>query len=490
MIAFDGSFAGFRDAARAALADHVPPERAHFDDANTAQRGLDLLAPEGRGRASTAGPQPTVPRGFVELGETVALHRDPRRWALLYRVLHRLTHGEPRLLSRATDPDIRTLARMGSAVRRDIHKLHAFVRFRKIEHEGRPLWVSFYEPDHRVLAAAVPHFVDRLGDDAFLIATPEGAAHWDGAQLSFSAGAPPELFAAAAADETEQGIEQLFRAYYASVFNPARANLRATLNEMPRRFWKRIPEAQELPSLLAQAALRTGEMLEVDVVAAQVPPDATLPLLEEAASRCTACPIHHAATQTVFGRGPLDARIVLVGEQPGDEEDRRGEPFVGPAGRLLRTLLAEAGLDPAHLYLTNAVKHFKWEPRGKRRLHMKPAYSEVRACRPWLEAELAQLSPDVVVCLGVTAAQSLLGPGFRLAQGKDRVFPQPWARALVTTYHPSAILRLEGQAATDARAQLVADLRRAKDLSALPPASAASPLDPPSLHAATPPCPP
>ena len=457
MIAFDGSFAGFRAAARNALAADVAPSQALFDDAQVAQRGLSLYA------APVPAAQLTVPRGFVELGETVAQHRDPRRWALLYRVLHRLTHGEPRLLSRATDPDIRALARMVSAVRRDIHKLHAFVRFRKITHDGKPLWVSFYEPDHRVLEAAVPHFVARLGDEPFVIATPDGAAHWDGKVLSFSAGAPPELFAAAAADESEQAIEALFVAYYSSVFNPARANLRATLNEMPRRFWKRIPEALALPRLLEEAASRTGEMLEVDVVAARVPNDAALPVLAEAASRCTACPIHHAATQTVFGRGPHDARIVLVGEQPGDEEDRRGVPFVGPAGRLLRTLVEEAGLDFEALYVTNAVKHFKWEPRGKRRLHMKPAYTEVRACRPWLEAELAQLRPDVIVCLGVSAAQSLLGPGFRLAQGKDRVFPQPWARALVTTYHPSAILRLEGQAAIDARAQLVADLRRAKE---------------------------
>ena len=471
MISFDGTFAGFRVAARDALSADVEPAQALFDDAQVAQRGLLLYA------APAHAAQLTVPRGFMALGETVAQHRDPSRWALLYRVLYRLTHGEPRLLSRATDPDIRVLARMGSAVRRDIHKLHAFVRFRKIEHDGKPLWVSFYEPDHRVLAAAVPHFVARLGDEPFLIATPDGAAHWDGKALSFSGGASPELFARAAANESEQAIEGLFVAYYASVFNPARANLRATLNEMPRRFWKRIPEAQVLPQLLEQAASRTGEMLEVDVVAAQVPEGAALPALADAASRCTACPIHHGATQTVFGLGPQSARIVLVGEQPGDEEDRRGAPFVGPAGRLLRTLVEEAGLDFDALYVTNAVKHFKWEPQGKRRLHMKPAYSEVRACRPWLEAELARLQPDVIVCLGVTAAQSLLGPGFRLAQGKERVYPQPWARALLTTYHPSAILRLEGQAASDARAQLVADLRRARRLTEPLSASDAAPAD-------------
>ena len=193
-----------------------------------------------------------------------------------------------------------------------------------------------------------------------------------------------------------------------------------------------------------------------------VPPTTDLRALNAAAHKCRGCDLYRHATQVVFGSGPKAARVVFVGEQPGDQEDRQGEPFVGPAGALLDKALDEAGIPRSDVYVTNAVKHFKWEPRGKRRIHKKPRMSEIKACRPWLEAELHALRPAVVVCLGATAAQSVLGAQFKLTQHHGEILPSPLSdvRWVVATLHPSAVLRApdsEGRRA--AFAQLVDDLR-------------------------------
>jgi uracil-DNA glycosylase len=178
-----------------------------------------------------------------------------------------------------------------------------------------------------------------------------------------------------------------------------------------------------------------------DSAADLVPPRPTLPKLRDAAADCRACPLWERATQTVFGAGARSSAAMFVGEQPGDREDREGAPFVGPAGRLLDEALQLAGIDRRAAYVTNAVKHFKWEPRGKRRIHAKPNWSELTACRPWLEAELAVVRPHVLVCLGATAAQSLLGRTFRVTQQRGEWVESDLAEHVTATIHPSAILR-------------------------------------------------
>jgi DNA polymerase len=172
-----------------------------------------------------------------------------------------------------------------------------------------------------------------------------------------------------------------------------------------------------------------------------IPPRPTLKTLREAAAGCTACPLYKTGTQTVFGRGARGASLMLVGEQPGDAEDRAGEPFVGPAGKLLDKCLLEAGIDRGDAYVTNVVKHFKWEPRGKRRIHSKPNASEIRACRPWLDQELALVRPRVLVCLGATAAQALLGRSFKVTQQRGKWLESPLAPHVLATVHPSSLLR-------------------------------------------------
>lgn len=182
--------------------------------------------------------------------------------------------------------------------------------------------------------------------------------------------------------------------------------------------------------------------------------------LREAAKHCEGCPLYANATQTVFGGGPARADVVMVGEQPGDVEDRQGKPFVGPAGRLLDQLLAETGIDRGRVYVTNAVKHFKWTPRGKRRLHGKPKSREIFACRPWLEAELEAIKPELLVLLGATAAQSLLGRQFRITKHRGEPMETDWAAWTMATYHPSALLRSIHQPGGDElRAKFLADMK-------------------------------
>jgi uracil-DNA glycosylase family protein len=190
-----------------------------------------------------------------------------------------------------------------------------------------------------------------------------------------------------------------------------------------------------------------------------IPPKAGLSTLRQAAAGCTACPLFAGATQTVFGEGPSHAPLMLIGETPGDREDLAGRPFVGPAGRLLDQSLADAGIERSEAYVTNAVKHFKWEPRGKRRLHKKPNAREIRACKPWVEAEIAVVKPKVLVLLGATAAQALLGPAFRVTQSRGQLIESDLASYVVATVHPSSLLRGDDESREIEIKRFVEDLR-------------------------------
>jgi len=191
-----------------------------------------------------------------------------------------------------------------------------------------------------------------------------------------------------------------------------------------------------------------------------IPPKPTLTKLWQAAQECRACELYKLGTQAVLGEGPRQAAVLFVGEQPGDQEDLAGRPFVGPAGRLLDEAFAEVGIPRQEVFVTNAVKHFKWEPRGKRRIHQKPTLGEIKACRPWLETEIAIVQPQGIVCLGATAAQSLLGPQFRITRDRGRFFDSEWASWITATLHPSAILRMpDREKKEEARALFLEDLR-------------------------------
>jgi DNA polymerase len=338
--------------------------------------------------------------------------------------------------------------------------MKAFVRFRSIGPPGGERFVAWHRPDHDVAALVAPHFAQRYPNMQWSIFTPLASAHWDGRTVRYDRGVPADDIPT---EDSNRAAEALWRTYYAAAFNPARVNDEKLTRDMPRRFRATLPEAADIPALIADARPRTEAMRGATggvTSRAQVPNTTDLVTLAAAAKVCTGCDLFRQATQTVFGEGPRHASIVLVGEQPGDVEDRQGRPFVGPAGELLERALAQAGIVRSEVYVTNAVKHFAWEPRGKRRIHRTPRLSEVRACRPWVEAELAAISPKVVVCLGGTAAQALLGPQARVGALRGRALEgYSWAPVVIVTLHPAAVLRTEDSAESrSAYESLVADL--------------------------------
>lgn len=458
-VAFDGTFEGWRRAARGMLRSGVPPAAAQFN-AGVAQPSLQGFAFEQQAPSSEA---LAIPRPFIELARDAAHHRDPDRWSLMYRVAYRLTHGERALLDDDLDPDVNRLRTMRKQVSRDIHKMHAFVRFREVSGADGSRFVAWHRPDHFIVRPAARFFVERFRVMRWSILTPDESAHWDDASLTFGPGCPQSEA------PSEDRLEGLWRTYYASMFNPARVNERAMVRELPRRHWPTLPEAQLIPSLLASAPQRVGGMIAKPSTGSSarpfIPDGASLDESKEAATNCRGCPLFQDATQTVFGEGVPTATIMLVGEQPGDEEDLTGRPFIGPAGQVLDAAIAAAGLNRNELYVTNAVKHFTFRREGKRRLHEKPRQRDVRACRPWLEHEIERLNPQVIVLMGATAAQSLLGPAVRVQRDRGRVASTAWAPNMIVTYHPSAVLRAEDPAhAEEIRRWLIDDLLLAKQL--------------------------
>ena len=454
-------FEGWRNAARQALAEGVAPADIAFSDEPDADSLFDNAPVASQPLNASA----TVPRAFVDLAQQACLHSEPSRYDLLYRLLWRLqsTHD---LMALASDPDVAALHQLVKTVRRDIHKMHAFVRFRHCATSG--LYIAWYEPDHHCVEAAAPFFHRRFATMNFAILTPERSVLHQEGVLHFGPAVPRDL--APKDDE----LEPLWLRYYSSIFNPARTRTAAMQAEMPKHFWKNLPEAALIPSLVRDAATRTKDMidqlpLEPVSRAGAAKPDPSRPRamgdlanVAAEAAQCQRCPLWEPATQTVFGAGPSKSAIMLVGEQPGDQEDVAGTPFVGPAGQLLDRALAAAGLDRDALYVTNAVKHFKFLPRGKRRIHQKPVLTEIRACLPWLEQEMALVSPRLVVMLGATAGQAVVGRSVTISRERGRIIALANNRSGIITMHPSALLRLPPDQDFDAAfAALVADLRLA-----------------------------
>ena len=471
-LAHQTDFAGWRDAARQALLAGLSPDA--LDWRVTGEDAPDLFVAEDTAPAPAMphAMAPKVPRAFIGLAETVILHRDPARFALLYRLLWEIQR-QPRLLEDASHPDVHLADQVAKAIRRDIHKMHAFVRFREVAAvDGEAHFIAWFEPDNFIVEAAAPFFVRRFTGMRWTILTPDRTASWDGEHLTFAAGAAKEQA------PTSDRLEVLWRAYYANIFNPARLKLAAMTREMPRRYWKNLPEAELIGPLIRQAAEREDAMVKAapteptlfaaaearrrPPVAPEVAPGERPQSLIEAraaAASCRRCPLWEKATQTVFGEGPETAKLMLVGEQPGDREDLAGAPFVGPAGAMLDRALQEARIPRAEVYVTNAVKHFKFEPRGKFRLHKTPDTPEILACRWWLETERALVQPHLTVALGASAAQALLGRRVTIGRERGRIAELPQGGALWITVHPSYLLRLpDEEAKIREYAKFVADL--------------------------------
>jgi DNA polymerase len=464
-LAGETDFAGFRSQARSLLARGVEPDAVQW---STGAGNDDLFSQEpllesGAAREATV----AVPASFLALCETVVLHRDPQRFALLYRLLWRLARA-PALRHDPLDADMLRARHMAHAVRRDIHKMQAFLRFREVPEASAPggvLHVAWYEPEHHIVEANAPWFRRRFTNMHWAILTPERCVAWDGRALQFRGGADR-----ADAPPADAG-EALWLTYYRHIFNPARLKLAMMQKEMPRKYWRNLPEAELIAPLAAQAIQRSGEMVErppslprrsIRMLPREARDEstviATLPQLQSATQRCRDCPIGAMATQAVPGEGPLRAGLMLVGEQPGDQEDLQGRPFVGPAGQLLVRALERIRVPREEVFVTNAVRHFKYELRGKRRIHKTPVQAEATACAHWLEQEIALVQPRAIVALGATAARSLLQRPVAVMSERGRWHDRPDGLPVLVTLHPSALLRMPPAEQADAFERFVSEL--------------------------------
>lgn len=489
-----GGYSAWREQALRALAAQWPPETVtwieHGPGCASAMEQLTLAAPASESALEVAMPLPgmvqvRISKALGQLLRDAARFRSPERWAFLYRVLWRWQQGD-RAVASAADEDGARLYAMAKSVRRAMHDMIAYVRFRECggpppgpeadaiaEGEvagGLPQFVAWYEPDHDVLEEAAEHFARRMGTASWWIGTPQGAALWNGQTMQLSAAPDDEISDPATLHSASAGdrAEPLWLAYYRSTFNPARINEAALHQHMPVRFWKGLPEGALIPGMVAEArngarrvaqasAVGTMRGKQVAVDAEQAQPQRAVPT---SLDQCRRCELWEHATQAVAGHGPVSARIMLVGEQPGDQEDLAGRPFVGPAGQVLNDAMRRAGVSPDTVFMTNAVKHFKWIANGKRRLHKTPAQKEVDACAHWLEQERARVRPAVIVTLGATALRAILGHKAELRDYLDtptRLDDRTW---LVATWHPSYALRAREPGA---QAQITAAIQAAID---------------------------
>lgn len=459
-------FPAWRAAARRAISHGIGPDDIDWQGGGGLFGGT-ALPDQGGDHEARVSPD------FLKLASTVIWHSAPERFGLLYEALWRLDQGDGSPLSPA-DPLGRKLALMEKSVRRDIHKMHAFVRFRELPARGeRRGFGAWFEPEHHTLEPGAAFFVKRFADMDWMIATPGLTARFADGVLSFEAGgARPDL--------PEDASEALWATYFANIFNPARVKLDAMRAEMPKKYWHNMPETRLIPSMLADAEARVERMREAGAsaprpgaatistryratlpVAAEMPE--TLDEAHQAALQCRRCGLCEAATQTVWGEGDRHAALMIVGEQAGDHEDLAGRPFVGPAGQLLRTTMGEAGLDPGHSWLTNAVKHFKFTPRGKRRLHQNPDRAEIKHCRWWLGLELAFIQPQITLALGASAAFALTDDASPLTARRGQIETGLHGGPVLISWHPAHILRMRDTG--DKRrlqAELLVDLNTVK----------------------------
>ncbi|WGM30462.1 UdgX family uracil-DNA binding protein [Brevundimonas sp. NIBR11] len=418
----------------------------------------------------------SVPKAFVDIAQEVILHRSPDRFDLMYRLLWRL-RDEPDLMKVVSDRDVADAMERAKNVSRAAHKMKAFVRFRLVEEAEVETYVAWFEPAHRVLEKTSGFFARRFTTMRWSILTPDGSCFWDGKTLTFG---PPASAEDAPKDDE---VEEFWKTYYASTFNPARLKTQTMQGEMPKRYWKNLPEASLIPELVAASHARTETMVSAQpsepnarlakAIARSVRDGSweegfvasDLEELGHGVQACRRCPLYRDATQGVCGEGPgRTAKLMIVGEQPGDHEDLAGRPFVGPAGQVLDAALAEAGIDRSEVYVTNAVKHFKHEPRGKRRLHKTPNQSEVSACRWWLDQERRLVRPKVTLALGGTAALGVLGRKVAVTQERGEPLPLSDGSTAMITVHPSYLLRLpEEDARARERLAFIRDLKRVRD---------------------------
>ena len=455
LIEAPDDFDAWRECARRLVMAQIHPRDVIWQEPGGSSADLLARPTDPALLVPTSSTPPRAPRQFVSLARKAFLHTDSARFALLYRLLWTLQQ-RPALLADAADSDVRKLEDLARTVRRDIHKMRAFLRFRAVqEADGGERMIAWFEPQHHILRANAAFFVSRFANMRWSILTPQGSLDWDGAILR--EGPPAQREDAPAGD----AAEDLWRTYYASTFNPARLKIKAMLKEMPRRYWKNMPEAALIGDLIAGAQARESAMVSAGGDAfAEAERPADLGAVAAGIGLCRRCAIGCNGSRAVPGEGPSRARVMIVGEQPGDTEEDQGRPFVGPAGGLLDQALAGAGIDRATVYVTNAVKHFKFTLRGKHRVHQNPSASEIDMCRWWLERERELVQPRLILTLGASALRGITGRSQSIEQARAAPHSLANGTQLWSTVHPSYLLRLDGPGRVREAQRFAADLAR------------------------------
>src|ERR1700722_5590698 len=379
-----------------------------------------------------------LPRILVALATQAFQVREVERFALLYTLIWRAHHGE-QTMSDADDPDLRIARRWALAVRADAHRMRALIRFVRVPLGDRPHSLGWYQPDYLVLESNARLLARRDPASGFTIVTPDGSAHRDQDGLRFGSGLQRP--------DDDETLLAWWESHYDTILHTAHAG-------------GGLPEAEELDE-----APRPLDLPAIGpVVLTESQTGATRTLAREGRG-CERCSLYAPATQTVFGEGPRDATVLFIGEQPGDQEDIIGRPFVGPAGQLLDAALEEAGIDRRRIAITNAVKHFKFTLRGRRRIHQAPSAQEIDICRFWLDAERTALNPTLLVLLGGSAGRAVLGRPVTVTRERGRPFNLPGGGMAFLTVHPSYLLRQPDDVSRSREyAAFVRDLRIVRDL--------------------------
>jgi uracil-DNA glycosylase len=441
VLASETDWQGWRQASRRLVLAGIEPARVEWSVGGTAE---DMSEVTGSFH---------LPRTLVTLASVAIQARDPDRFGLLYSLVWR-THAGEKVLEDPEDPDLSLARRLALAVRADAHRMRTNMRFLSVkdsdtaERDGpnggltektSPRLLGWFEPAHYVLPANAQLMARRFADLMFSIVTPDGSAHWDRTVLRFGAG-----LRHARDDET---LEAWWQAHRTRVLRDA---VEGTS----------VPEAEDLDEVP-----RPPDRPALGPVVMRSDPDPALIRAAKDASTCRRCPLYEPATQTVFGEGPAGAAAMFVGEQPGDQEDTIGRPFVGPAGQMMDRAMEEAGIDRRTVYVTNAVKHFKFTPRGKRRIHQTPETPEIQTCAFWLDVERVHVRPRLLILMGATAARAVLRRPVTISRERGRPLRTEDGQTVFVTVHPSYLLRVP-DAAAKAReyAAFVSDLKTIRTL--------------------------
>jgi len=427
VLANETDWEGWRKSTRSLVLDGVVP-----DDVSWSVRSRDEEGDPLQDATGSFG----VSRSLIAVASLAIQAREPGRFDLLYRLFWRVNAGR-----QADAAEMRRAQGLAYAVRAEAHKMRALLRYLPVQEGNRTRYLGWYEPAHFVLEANAQLIARRFSELTFSILTPDGAAHWDGSELRFSSGADR------ASVPDDNALRSWWQRQHINLLREARVGTE-------------VPEAEQLDE-----APRSPDRPSLAPVVLKLHADRPLQEAIHEASNCRRCHLYASATQTVFGEGPAQASAVFIGEQPGDQEDLIGRPFVGPAGQIMDRAMEEAGIDRRTVYITNAVKHFKFEPRGKRRLHKTPETPEIQACRFWLDVELVRLRPKLVVAMGSTAARAVLGRVITITRERGKPIAMPDGQQVFVTVHPSFLLRVPDEDAKmrEYRA-FVADMRKVAEL--------------------------